>query len=186
MVMKKNRKGNERKPDPEGIAFWIDNYDRHIKDDHGNFLLDGIDAPGTYDVTGIWEELGIDWSYIGPHPFKVGDRIILFNYREETSDSIVRALVHAIEVIDVGPSELKIPGFYFSHFIAYRTLKGCAPVKLSLDHVLELRSQGLITSIPDLQRRKKLSQEEWDGFVRIFKLRQEQPEVEKHHGGKTS
>ena len=75
-------------------------------------------------------------------------------------------MVNAIEVIDVGPSEIKIPDSDFSHFIAYRRLKGYAPVELSLDHVLELRSQGLIKSIADLQRRKKLSQEEWDKFVR--------------------
>ena len=28
----------------------------------------------------MWEELDLDWSSLGPHPFKVGDRIILFNY----------------------------------------------------------------------------------------------------------
>ena len=176
--MKNNKIANERKPDLKGTAFWIDNYARHIKDDHGNFLLDGVDAPEAIDVICIWEELKIDWSYLGPHPFKVGDRVILCNYEEE-------AMVHAIEVIDVGLSEIKIPDSDFSHFIDYRTLKGCAPVKLSLDPVLELRSQGLITSIADLQCRKELSQEEWDQFVRTLKLRQEQAEAEKQSEGKT-
>ena len=94
-------------------------------------------------------------------------------------------MVHAIEVIDVGPSEITIPDSGFSHFIAYRTLKGYAPVNCP-DQVLDLISQGLITTMADLLHRKKLSREEWDQLVRTLKLRQEQAEAEKHPRGKTS
>jgi len=181
--MKNNKDCNEKKSDLEGIAFWVDSYTCHTKHDHeGNFLLNAVDAPEATEVICMWEGLDIEWSLLGPHPFKLGDRIILFNYYEEGCDS----MVHAIEVIDIGPSEIKIPDSDFSHFIAYRKLKGCAPVKLSLDHVLKLRSQGLITGFADLQCRKKLSQEEWDQFVRTFKLRQAQAEPEERLNEKTS
>lgn len=182
--MKNNKTGLEIKPDAEGIDFWLDDYTLYTMNWDGNFILDGVDAPEAKDVISMWERFHIDWAFVGPHHFKPGDRIIQFNCSEE--EQTPGPMVLAIEVIEVGPSEISIPYFDFSNFIAYRKLKGYAPVELSLDHVLELQSQGLITGFADLQRRKKLSQEEWDKFVRTLKLRQEQTGGRKKPEGKSS
>ena len=172
--MKNNKTHHEIKPDAEATGFWSDNYTRYTMNCEGNFILDAVEAPEAEDVISMWERFHIDWAFVGPHRFKAGDRIIQFNCGEEEQEP--GPMVHVIEVIEVGPPEIKIPDADFSHFIAYRKLKGHAPVELSLDHVLELQSQGLIMGYADLQHCRKLSQEEWYKFVRTLKLRQEQAE----------
>lgn len=181
--MKNNKTHHDIKPDAEGTNFWFDNYTRYTMNWDGNFILDGVDAPEAKDVLLMWEDFHIDWAFVGPHRFKAGDRIIQFNCSEEEQKP--GPTVQAIEVIEVGPSEIRIPYFDFSHFIAYRKLKGYAPVELSPDHVVELRAQGLIMGFADLQHCKKLSQEEWDKFVRTLKLRQGQAEPKKQPEGQT-
>ena len=169
--MKNNKTVNERKPDPEGIALWRDNYDYFTDDqpetDEGGNIIDK------------WNDFNLYWAHVGPHLFKVGDRIILFDHEATPELPSSVPAVEAIEVVDIGPSEIREEDGDFTHFIAYRRLKGFRPVALSLDPILDLRSQGLITNIADLLHRKKLSSEEWDQIVRTLKLRQEQPESEK-------
>jgi hypothetical protein len=164
-------------PDPQGIAFWRDNYycfsDFQPETEEGFSILES------------WNDFDLYWAYVGPNPFKVGDRIILFN--DEATPELPSSVsaITAIEVVDIGPAEIREQYGDLTHFIAYRRLKGFRPVALSLDPILELRSQGIFKSIGDLQHRKKLSQEEWDQIVMTFKLRQAQADPEKQPKGKT-
>jgi hypothetical protein len=170
-LMTTDQNSSKEKPDLEGISFWRDYYDFFTDEQPQTDEGDSISAQ--------WGELDLYWRHVGPHPFKIGDRIILFN-DEATPDlpSSVSA-VTAIEVVDIGPAEIREQDGDLSHFIAYRRLKGFKPVPLSLDPILELRPRGILSSIADLQNRKKLSSEEWDQIVKSFNLRQEQAETEK-------
>lgn len=166
-----NQAVNEEKPDLEGIAFWRDNY--YCFSDFQPETEEG------FSIVESWNDFDLYWAYVGPNLFKVGDRIILFN--DEATPELPSSVsgVTAIEVVDIGPAEIREEDCNFAYFIAYRRLKGFRPVALSLDPILELRSQGIFKTIGDLQHRKKLFQEEWDQIVRAFKLRQEQAEIEK-------
>jgi hypothetical protein len=178
MVMKNNRTGNEIKPDLEGIALWRDHY---------NYFTD--EQPETdegADILEEWLSFDLYWAHVGSHPFKIGDRIILFNHEATPELPSSVSAVDPIEIVDIGPLEIREQDGDLTHFIAYRRLKGFRPVALSLDPILELRSQGIIRSIADLQHRKKLSQEEWDQIVRTFKLRQQQAEAEERLNEMTS
>jgi hypothetical protein len=152
---------DKSKSGPKGNAFWREG------DGCSDISVPDADFEEAHELISMWETFQLEWLHSESHPFKAGDRVIEFNFEGEIPKVVIS------EVADIGPSDIRTQKGDLDDFIAVRTPKDFKDsVDLSLEQVLHLKAKGLITNFLDLEKRERLSPEEWDEFIKLLNLRE--------------
>lgn len=104
-----------------------------------------------------WHEKGYDFYSAGKHPYKSGDRLLLFDF------TVNRLYIVEIKAL----TEISTPdGRYF---VAHKPVRGIPKKHLTKKLWQRLKSSGFVNKKADAYQRRKLSEMKWHNTLELLK-----------------